>query len=149
MADEMEKNKISHEEGEVQDGGSEAGNSQQVEQQVEQYFNTLKPAPKRQVSNPTSHAAPRAPTTPPASRSRSPRGPRRPGMIPIMKINEVRFCHQCGHFVGFGMRTECNAVWPAMAIMDQDRHGWHRTHSTPPSSKMGGGWSVACCSKLQ
>ena len=94
------------------------------------------------------HAAERLPRTPSASRSRSPRGPRRPGMIPIMKINEVRFCHQCGHFVGFGMRTECNAVWPAMAIMDQDRHGWHRTHSTPPSSKMGG-WSVACCSRLQ
>ena len=148
MADEMEKNKISHEEGEVQDEGSEAGNSQQVEQQVE-YFNTLKPAPKRQI-------------TPPASRSRSPRGPRRPGMIPIMKINDVRFCHQCGHFVGFGMRTECNAVWidpphaGSKAIMDQDRHGRHRTHSTPPSSKMGG-WRgrggtaacVACCSRLQ
>ena len=114
MADEMEKNKISQ--GEVQDEGSEAA-----------------------------HAAPRAPTTPPASRSRSPRGPRRPGMIPIMKINEVRFCHQCGHFVGFGMRTECNAVWidvlhaDSKAIMGQDRHGRHRTHSTPPSSKMGGG----------
>ena len=125
MADEMEKNKISQ--GEVQDEGSEAA-----------------------------HAAPRAPTTPSASRSRSPRGPRRPGMIPIMKINEVRFCHQCGHFVGFGMRSECNArtVWidlrhaDSKAIMDQDRHGRHRTHSTPPSSKMGG-WSVACCSRLQ
>ena len=114
MADEMEKNKISQ--GEVQDEGSEAA-----------------------------HAAPRAPTTPPASRSRSPRGPRRPGMIPIMKINEVRFCHQCGHFVGFGMRSEYNAVWidvrhaDGKEIMDQDRHGRHRTHSTPPSSKMGGG----------
>ena len=145
MADEMEKNKISHEEGEVQDEGSEAGNSQQVEQQVEQAWHALKPVPKRQASNPTSHAAPRAPTTPPASRSRSPRGPRRPGMIPIMKINDVRFCHQCGHFVGFGMRTECNAVWidplhaGSKAVMDEDRHGRHRTHSTPPSSKMGGG----------
>ena len=135
MADEMEKNEISQ--GEVQDAGSEAA-----------------------------HAAPRAPTTPSASRSRSPRGPRRPGMTPIIKFTDVQFCHQCGHFVGFGMRSECNADGNAMrmaiwtdiyqhmlhadgnAIMDQDRHGRHRAHSTPPSSKMGG-WSVACCSKLQ
>ena len=123
MADEMEKNKISQ--GEVQDEGSEAA-----------------------------HAAERLPTTPSASRSRSPRGPRRPGMTPVTKFTDVRICHQCGHLVRFGMQNESNGVWidvrhaDGKEIMDQDRHGRHRTHSTPPSSKMGG-WSVACSSKLQ
>ena len=119
MADEMEKNKISQ----AQEGSEAA------------------------------HAAPRAPRTP--SRSRSPRGPRRPGMIPIRKFTDVRCCHQCGNFVWFGMQSERDAAWidlqhaDSKEIMEQDRHGRRRTHSTPPSSKMGGGWSVACCSRLQ